>query len=557
MSNKREQVRQPGLPANLYIFLPDFLSLLQTLTLVTVKILLQPFSSYFIVKDERKIHYEEVMTVLSKRLKLIIPVFALLLLLVAALPLFGSPPAAFAHITLEVNPGLVLSVDSESMITGVEFKEGAAQELFAGMDFIGMSLDQALTQIAGHLKEAGFLNPEDVVLLAVHPAEGIPLEEMTVVSERLEQLVENHPDLLQLAGRVETVILDPALYNAARKAGLWPSDYVVLVAHGAVAETITTLISIMDSAGISGQHYNIFEAYMDLRAAGLSEADALEVINQASAITSNATNIYEIASDFVDMQEVGIAFTDAIKMFQLGQNIDQNIFTEEFSTLTSDLIDMHEEGISIEVALEALRMAVAADHSLEEVSTIISAFIDLKEYGIADAAALELVRQAIAADPSLETFEILKQEGVTDEDLPDEDMPAEANVSGSAVNAQQASTIALGAVPDGTVVEVSSGFERGIATWELLILKPDGSGVEIYIDAATGKILKQENVPAADMQDEDMPAGTKPAENKYDDSLYVDYDNYEYEYDKVDKVDRDDKNNNRGGSKRSNEHDDE
>lgn len=373
---------------------------------------------------------------LSKKVKLLIPVLALLALL-TAYQLFASPSATVAHITLEVNPALVITINSENKVAGVELKEGAAQDLFAGVDFAGMDLDQALKVITEKLNEAGFLNHEEKVLLTVHPAEGVPADNITAISEHVDTIFRSHLNLLQVEPQVEIIVVDQHLYNAARKAGLWPSDYVTLVAFGAPAETIIAeLEKIMDSAGLSvedirGQHYKIFEAYMDLRAVGLSEAEALEIINKASAMTSNSSKIYEIASGFVDMQEAGIAYIDALKIFEFGQILDHNNFTREISTLISEMIDLREVGISGEPALAALGMAVAADRSLKEVGTIISALIDFKEYGLTDTEALELVRQAIAADPSLKNLDDLfepssEEDGEDDHfscDCDDEDKP--------------------------------------------------------------------------------------------------------------------------------------
>jgi len=59
------------------------------------------------------------------------------------------------------------------------------------------------------------------------------------------------------------------------------------------------------------------------------------------------------------------------------------------------------------------------------------------------------------------------------------------------MTAAQAAEVALKTVPGGTVLEIDPGFEGGHAVWEVLVRKPDNTGVELYIQASTGTVLKQ------------------------------------------------------------------
>jgi len=311
-----------------------------------------------------------------RQIKLLIPILALLLL-TTAYQLYASVPAAFAHVTLEVNPALVMTIDSENKIIAVEFKDDAAKELFSGVVFNGMDLNQALEAIAGQLKEAGFLSDEEKVLLTVHPAEGVVINNLTVISEQLHEAFDSYLEQLQVKTPVETVVLDHAVYNAARKAGLWPSDYIVLVANVAPGVTIAELEKIMESAGLAsedirGHHHKVFEAYMDMREAGLTEAEALEIISKTSGLTSNSTQVYKIASGFADMQEAGISFADALKIFEFSQTVDHKNFTKIITNLISDMIDLHEAGLTVEAVLAELNTIAASDRSIKEVRTILN-----------------------------------------------------------------------------------------------------------------------------------------------------------------------------------------
>lgn len=60
------------------------------------------------------------------------------------------------------------------------------------------------------------------------------------------------------------------------------------------------------------------------------------------------------------------------------------------------------------------------------------------------------------------------------------------------LNAQAAADKALVIVPGSAVVEVESRSKDGRTIWEVVVRRPDGSGTELYIDQATGSLLKQE-----------------------------------------------------------------
>ena len=60
------------------------------------------------------------------------------------------------------------------------------------------------------------------------------------------------------------------------------------------------------------------------------------------------------------------------------------------------------------------------------------------------------------------------------------------------ITAARAAAIALQRIPGGTVVDIDPGTEGGQAVWEVLVRRPDNSGIEIYLNATTGAILRQE-----------------------------------------------------------------
>lgn len=67
-------------------------------------------------------------------------------------------------------------------------------------------------------------------------------------------------------------------------------------------------------------------------------------------------------------------------------------------------------------------------------------------------------------------------------------------IAASGLTASQAIDIALQTVPDGAVVDLGQGWERGSSYWDVVVLGPDGGAVELYLDAATGEVLEQSPV---------------------------------------------------------------
>jgi uncharacterized membrane protein YkoI len=68
----------------------------------------------------------------------------------------------------------------------------------------------------------------------------------------------------------------------------------------------------------------------------------------------------------------------------------------------------------------------------------------------------------------------------------------QALASEAGITAARAAAIAQQRVPGGTVVDIDPGIEGGRAVWEVLVRRPDNTGSEIYLNATTGAVLRQE-----------------------------------------------------------------
>lgn len=88
----------------------------------------------------------------------------------------------------------------------------------------------------------------------------------------------------------------------------------------------------------------------------------------------------------------------------------------------------------------------------------------------------------------------------------EDDAPATEDGSEGTLNARAAAEAALRTVP-GAIVEVELGRKGTTITWEVGVLAEDGSGVELYIDARSGEVLRQDTL-SLDSEQRTAPAVT-------------------------------------------------
>ncbi len=89
--------------------------------------------------------------------------------------------------------------------------------------------------------------------------------------------------------------------------------------------------------------------------------------------------------------------------------------------------------------------------------------------------------------------------------------PSAAEPATGQLDAQAAADAALAAIPGSAVVEIDRGTESGRAVWDVVVRNSDGSGTELYIDEATGDVLKQESAEVPPYASASAPAITASA----------------------------------------------
>jgi len=306
------------------------------------------------------------------KMKLLVPVLVIALLATSFLWSYRARPA-FAHITLEVNPNLTLTVDARNRVLAVELGEGKAQELFADTDFRHMPLEVALRQIAAKIEAAGLLTPERRVLLTAHAATGTTPEQLAPLMKKAQAVIDVHIKETAAAVPVETAIVSAPLSAAAKKLGVLPSVYAELISGGIANETLVALFGQLTGEGITAKNFR--------------------------------KEIHDIAESLLDMREEGISEATALQV--LAKAIKADPALREVTTIAYDFLDLIEAGFAPETALAAISRAIAADPTLREHSTIIAVLTELKEDGLSDTDALAKLAQAITSDPTLRSLDDL------------------------------------------------------------------------------------------------------------------------------------------------------
>ena len=310
------------------------------------------------------------------KLKFLVPVLVVTLIASSLIWVYRARPA-FAHITLEVNPNLTLTVDARNRILAVELGEGKAQELFADKDFRNMPLEAALRQIAAKIEATGLLTPERRVLLTAHPALGTLPEQLAPLMDKAQAVMNVHIKEMEAPVPVETVVVSAPLSEAARKLGVLPSVYAELITGGTSNEVLVALFAQLTGEGITAKN--------------------------------SRKEIRDIAESLLDMREEGISEAMALQVLQKAIKADPKL--REVTTIAYDFIDLMQSGFTAEAALTAITMAIAADPTLREHSTITAVLTHLKEQGLSDTDATLRLQQAIAADPTLRSLDDLIEKG--------------------------------------------------------------------------------------------------------------------------------------------------
>jgi len=328
---------------------------------------------------------------------------------------FYFSPRAFAQLTLQVNPEIVLTLSRQQTVLAATIKNLDDQPALTDLVLVGLPVGEALDKINATLTTLGFLTPEREVLIVVNPLGSASADEVqgiaTAAAAKLNAHLGQQPTT---PPAVTSVLVTAPLTEAAQTLTIPLSSFARFLRKGVTEANLIALMGLQDGLNLDtetfSQEFNkVVKSFADMREAGISEALALTLLTESMRLDSTLKNVYHIASSVIDMHEAGLAPNDISAALQLhrGLELTPAVFRRESDSLISSLIDMHEAGIPSATALSTLSAAISADPSLKGVDTIVSALIDLVDEGTPAAAALLSIKAAIADDPSLKDMENL------------------------------------------------------------------------------------------------------------------------------------------------------
>ena len=316
------------------------------------------------------------------------------LLVVSVFAMGCPPPRAMAHLTMQVNPALQLSLAREHKVIGVEGLDEDGKALLAQLDVQNKGLRPALQEITDVLMDGGFLRPEARVVITLHPIDERREKDLPNLSATAHQAVTDRLVEIGVQIKVVSQVITKDLYETAIEKGLLPAAYADLIEAGVSEDSIMSISGLGSKLNIEPglfleEFSTIVAAMIDMIEAGIPEAGAMALLEEALKADPSLEEVATITAAIVDMHEAGLTLEHSLAVLALHQELEElgiarETFLEEFSTIVAAMIDMAEAGIPEADAMALLREALKADPSLEELTTIIADRIDLVDEELVD-----------------------------------------------------------------------------------------------------------------------------------------------------------------------------
>lgn len=360
---------------------------------------------------------------MRKQLLIVLIVVTVVGLALVSYPAFATPKAV-SNLTLQVNPAINLVLSDKNTVIAAEGLDAQGDSLLEGLDIVGKETPEALRLITDALREAGFLGPEQRILIALHPIEQrLGEAELTALAKNIHQTLDEYLAGQGLLTEVKIVVLTTEVADAVFAAGLLPADYIddyidLIAAVG--PESAMWVINLQNELGLDRIVFNeevstITAALIDMMEAGITKDAALDILNRTLVVDPTLEELATIIAAMIDLHEAGAMEEDIIAVFklveeQVAAGMNRALILEEITTITAAKVDMLDAGIPAETALATIKKALQADPTLEELTTITAKMIDLHEKGLSREEALSRIQAAITADPTLEDFDELVEE---------------------------------------------------------------------------------------------------------------------------------------------------
>jgi len=172
--------------------------------------------------------------------------------------LWGMPPLAspaFAHIVLEVNPALRLTVDANTNVIDFIALNQSTKDIFRETDFRRKRADLAIEEILNVLHEKTLLSENSNIMLVVTPVRDEKIADIEQTKNKAEIAVNRRLAKLNTASKVRTLIVKTDVYSAAEEAGLRPSQFVRLLDHGMTTDALKNIFHYADDPKVDKDYF--------------------------------------------------------------------------------------------------------------------------------------------------------------------------------------------------------------------------------------------------------------------------------------------------------------
>ncbi|MBT9152288.1 MAG: hypothetical protein DDT35_00502 [Firmicutes bacterium] len=344
------------------------------------------------------------------RTKLVAVVIAVVVL--AAGYAVHTSPRAFAQLSVQINPEIVLTLDRNHRVLKAEFKGVEGHQALADLALVNLTADAALAKIATTLSTLNLLQAGREVMIVVIPARGVTTEQVAPLALSAEKSLKTHMKSLPTQVPVAQAFVGTELYAALSRRAIPLASFSRFLRDGLTEANLAAIVALqtelaLDASLFAKEFRSIVKSFMDLREVSADEKGALDLLKVALQADPSLQSVYHTASALADMTEAGIAPLHAKALLALRQNLDPIVFRKEVDSLTSAFIDMYEVGINPTIGLATIAAAIKADPLLEELDTITSALVDLIERGIPVEEAVLQLNAAMVADPTLQNLDDL------------------------------------------------------------------------------------------------------------------------------------------------------
>lgn len=206
--------------------------------------------------------------------------------LIFAIGLWQAMPAplpAFAHMIVEVNPAVRLTIDANRNVLSYEALDEQTALLLESLNLSNVSVEAALERIMQRIHEKNVLLPDSNVLLLIYPDDDKFTDNIDEILALAEKASLRKLESLQIRATVRRFRIDAETFAATEQAGLKPSRYANLLERNLSSETLREFATDKYEGKdyFADQFDEIADLISELLELGILERQAVAIIREA------------------------------------------------------------------------------------------------------------------------------------------------------------------------------------------------------------------------------------------------------------------------------------